>query len=113
MGISRNLKRPILLLFPNKTKAPPNGEFCFVDRKIVSKKVSLKLLEDPGKIHRRMCTVEHPSGTVKWYGGAYYVLCKGIRKVTGEIGLSFLAYNLRRAINMVGTRALIEEILAG
>jgi hypothetical protein len=35
---------------------------------------------------------------VKWYGGAHYVLCRGIRKVTGEIGLSFLAYNLKRAI---------------
>lgn len=92
---------------------PLNPNNHNLDHKVVSKKVSLKLLEDPDKIHRRMCTVEHPFGTVKWYGGAHYVLCKGIRKVTGEIGLSFLAYNLRRAINMVGTKALIEGILAG
>lgn len=92
---------------------PPNPNNHNLDHKIIPKKVSLKLVEDPVKIHQRMCTVEHPFGTVKWYGGAHYVLCKGIRKVTGEIGLSFLAYNLRRAINMIGTKALMEGILAG
>lgn len=96
---------------PNGILPHPNNHN--LDRKVIPKKVSLKLLEDPVKIHERMCTVEHPFGTVKWYGGAHYVLCKGIRKVTGEIGLSFLSYNLKRAINMIGTKALMEGILAG
>lgn len=106
-GKTRRKLNPI----PDGIPLHPNNHN--LDRRTVPKKVSLKLLEDPEKIHLRMCTVEHPFGTVKWYGGAHYVLCKGIRKVTGEIGLSFLAYNLRRAINMIGTKALIEGILAG
>lgn len=57
-----------------------------------------------------MCLSEHPFGTVKWYLGAHYLLCKGKEKATEELGLGFLAYNLKRAINLVGTRALIEAM---
>jgi hypothetical protein len=39
-----------------------------------------------------------------------HILCR--QKTTGELGLSFLAYNLRRAINMVGTKRLIEAMKA-
>lgn len=57
-----------------------------------------------------MCLSEHPFGTVKWYHGAHYLLCKGKEKATAELGLSFLAYNMRRAINMVGTKKLLEAM---
>ena len=76
------------------------------------KQVILRIKEDTGKIHERMCLSEHPFGTVKWYGGAHYLLCKGKAKATAELGLSFLAYNLKRAINLVGTRELIAAIQA-
>lgn len=46
--------------------------------------------------------------TVKWYDGAHYLLCKG--KATAELGLSFLAFNLKRAIKMVGTKELVAAI---
>jgi len=54
-----------------------------------------------------MCLSEHPFGTVKWYHGAHYFLCRGKEKVTGEMGLSYLAYNIRRAITLVGVPTLI------
>jgi len=75
-----------------------------------AKKVVLRIKEDIHKIKERMCLSEHPFGTVKWYHGAHYLLCKGKEKATAELGLSFLAYNLRRAINMVGVRKLIEAM---
>ena len=34
----------------------------------------------------------------------------GKRKVAGEIGLRFLAYNLRRAISLIGVQELIKGI---
>jgi hypothetical protein len=37
-------------------------------------------------------------------------MCKGKEKATAELGLSFLAYNLKRAINMVGVRVIIAAI---
>lgn len=72
------------------------------------KKVVIRIKEDKDKIKERMCLSEHPFGTVKWFHGAHYLLCKGKEKASAEMGLSFLAYNMIRAINMVG----ISKILA-
>lgn len=74
------------------------------------KKVQLRIRSDNAVLKKRMCIVEHPFGTVKWYHDARYLLCRGIEKATGELGLSFLAYNLKRAINMVGVQAIVEQI---
>ncbi len=74
------------------------------------KKVILHIRNDIPTQKLRLCLSEHPFGTVKWYHGAHYLLCKGIEKATGELGLSFLAYNLRRAINMVGTKQLVAAM---
>ena len=76
------------------------------------KKVVLRIRDDLPAQKLRLCLSEHPFGTVKWFHGAHYLLCKGIEKATGELGLSFLAYNLKRAINMVGTKKLIETLRA-
>jgi len=38
-------------------------------------------------------------------------LTKGKRKVTGEFALIFLAYNLKRVVNILGTRKLIEAMI--
>ncbi len=74
------------------------------------KQVIVRIKEAPDKIHDRMCLSEHPFGTVKWYDGAHYLLCKGKEKAAAELGLSFLAYNLKRAINLMGVKALIEAM---
>ena len=49
---------------------------------------------------------------VKWYDGAHFFLCRGEEKVSAEIALSFLAYNLRRAINLLGAGALVAHFNA-
>jgi hypothetical protein len=41
-----------------------------------------------------------------------YVLLKGLRKVRGEVGFTMLAYNMRRAINILGVGTLIGLIKA-
>lgn len=79
-------------------------------RKITKKKVVLHIRDDIPMQKLRLCLSEHPFGTVKWYHGAHYLLCKGIEKATAELGLSFLAYNLKRAINMVGTKRLVAAM---
>ncbi len=78
----------------------------FYKKNLIEQTVLLRIAEDPGKQRQRLCISEHPFGTVKWHHGAHFVLCKGLRKTTAELGLSFLAYNLRRMINMMGTREL-------
>ena len=76
------------------------------------KKVVVHIKDDIPTQKLRLHLSEHPFGTVKWYHGAHYLLCKGIEKATAELGLSFLAYNLKRAINMVGTEKLLAAIRA-
>lgn len=99
-------------LTPIPGNIPANPFNHTFDRKDYSpaKKVVLRIKKDIHKMKERMCLSEHPFGTVKWYHGAHYLLCRGKEKATAEIGLSFLAYNLRRAINMVGVKKLIEAI---
>lgn len=65
---------------------------------------------DPGVTGLRKGIVEHPFGTVKRAMGAGYVLTRGLQNVTGEFSLVFLAYNLKRAINILGPKALVEAL---
>jgi len=79
-----------------------------LDRKdMITQKVQIRMKSNPVIMKERMFLSEHPFGTVKRYHGAYYFLCRGKEKVTAEIGLSFLVYNMKRAMNMVGIQKLI------
>lgn len=88
----------------------PNNHTLYRKKDIKEKIVIVTVKEDKHKIKERMCLSEHPFGTIKWYHGAHYVLCKGFKKATAEISLSMLAYNIRRAINMVGIDKIMEVI---
>lgn len=58
----------------------------------------------------RQALVEHPFGTIKRGFQQGHLLLKGLRKTTGEMGLTLTAYNLRRVLNIAGTRRLIAEV---
>lgn len=53
---------------------------------------------------------EHPFGTIKRGFDQGYLLLRGLEKVKVEINLSVLAYNIKRAINIVGVKGLIEAL---
>ncbi|MCK9218378.1 MAG: transposase [Firmicutes bacterium] len=93
-----------LPLMPKDAKLPNNF------KKRSDKKVLIRMKHIDKMAAERMCLSEHPFGTVKWYNLSHYVLCRGKEKVTAELGLCFLAYNLRRAINMVGVHKLIAAM---
>jgi transposase len=65
---------------------------------------------DKELIRKRKSIVEHPFGTIKRHHYGDYCLTKGIPSVTGEYALTFIAYNFRRAINILGTTKMIELI---
>ena len=54
--------------------------------------------------------VEHPFGTMKFWNDQRHFLTKGLEKVKGEFSLSTLAYDIKRAINVVGVRALVAAL---
>ena len=94
---------------PENARIHPN--YHNLDRgDFADRKVRVMIPYDREKLQTRMNTVEHPFGTIKWYDGAHYFLMRGKRKVTAEISLSFLSYNLRRAMNMVGFERLMAAV---
>ena len=71
-----------------------------------------RLKARPGILDCRREVVEHPFGSIKqWmYQGAF--LMKGLDKVRAEFSLTALAYNLRRALNILGVEPMIEAVRA-
>jgi IS5 family transposase len=67
---------------------------------------------NPQAMRQRRETVEHPFGTMKVRMGATHFLTKTIPKVAAEMALTVLAYNLTRAMNIVGIENLIAAIAA-
>lgn len=59
-------------------------------------------------VRKELC--EHPFGTMKRAFNQGYLLLKGLRKVKGEMGFTMLAYNIRRAINILGVNALLTYL---
>ncbi len=70
-----------------------------------------RMKANPEIMDERKKVVEHTFGTVKRAFGAPYLLLKGLRKVSGEVGLLLLSYNLRRALNILGVQALIGALV--
>lgn len=56
---------------------------------------------------RRQAIVEHPYGIIKRQWGFYYIMTKkGKERASADVGLMFIAFNLRRIINILGQEAL-------
>lgn len=70
-----------------------------------------RLEREPERMRVRRSTAEHPFGTLKCWMGYTHFLTKTIPKVRTEMSLHVLAYNLKRVINIMGTRKLIEAIV--
>ena len=83
-----------------------------MENEAVLDRMAARLAQRPGILDRRRETVEHPFGTIKqWmYQGAF--LMRGLEKVRGEFSLTALAYNLRRALNLVGFAELMAAVQA-
>ncbi len=69
-----------------------------------------RLEREPERMRIRRSTAEHPFGTLKCWMGYTHFLTKTVPKVSTEMSLHVLAYNMKRMINILGTRRLIEAI---
>ena len=69
-----------------------------------------RLDTNPGAMRLRRQTVEHPFGTLKARMGATHFLTKNMPRVSTEMALHALAYNLTRVLNILGSRKLMAAI---
>lgn len=71
-----------------------------------------RLDQAPEMMRIRKQTVEHPFGTLKAWMGATHFLTKTLPRVSTEMSLHVLAYNMKRVIKILGSTALMEAITA-
>jgi transposase len=82
------------------------------EHEAVVDRVRQRLHHNPDMMRRRRATVEHPFGTIKAWMGSTHFLTRKLPQVKTEMSLHVLAYNLKRVINLVGTKPLIEAMQA-
>src|SRR5579863_5924606 len=75
-------------------------------------KMQARLDRMPDAMRVRRATVEHAFGTLKAWMGATHFRTRTLKHVGTEMSLQVLAYNLRRAIEILGVRPLIAAITA-
>ena len=71
-----------------------------------------RLDQQPDAMKLRRQTVEHPFGTLKAWMGATHFLTKRLPRVSTEMSLHVLAYNLKRVLQIVGIGPLMQAMRA-
>ncbi len=66
----------------------------------------------PDLLDRRREIVEHPFGSIKQWMNQGAFLMRGLEKVRAEFSLTALVYNLRRAFNILGVKAMMIAVAA-
>jgi transposase len=80
------------------------------EHEAVLEKVQSRLDQHPEKMTVRRSTAEHPFGTIKCWMGATHFLTKRLPKVATEMALNVLAYNMKRAMAILGVTGLREAL---
>lgn len=64
---------------------------------------------NPELYRQRQSIVEHPYGTIKRQWGFCHILTKkGKQHASADVGLMFIAYNLKRILNIIGKNVLMQ-----
>jgi transposase len=99
---------------PFKARCTKSGQrrmFRWVEYQEVIDELVERTRRVPEKLEERVKLAEHPFGTMKRAFNQGYFLLKGLTKVNGEMGFTALAYDMRRALNVLGTRSLVQALM--
>ena len=90
----------------------PEHNHVFGNVKRAPARVMVFVKRNVEKLKERFRVSEHPFGTIKFYDGAHYFLCRGKEKVAAETSLMFTSYDIRRAITLCGgVQKLIHRMM--
>ena len=76
----------------------------------VLERAQTRLDSRPDIMRTRRATVEHPFGTLKSWMGSTHFQMKTLPRVSTEMSLHVLSYNMKRAINLLGTEKIVATI---
>ena len=88
------------------TKSAFRRVLRYVDEAILER-MAERLAARPELRDARRESVEHPFGSIKQWMGQGAFLTRRLESVRGEFSITALAYNIRRAISLVGVPTLI------
>ncbi|SUD13023.1 IS1182 family transposase [Aquipseudomonas alcaligenes] len=97
-----------------KTQCTPSSERRVRrwEHEAVLDEMQSRLNQAPEMMKVRKRTVEHPFGTLKQWMGATHFLTRKLNGVSAEMSLNVLAYNLKRAMKIMGTEGLLKAMTA-
>ena len=80
------------------------------EHEVVLETVQARLDRNPDKMRVRRQTVEHPFGTIKSWMGSTHFHMKTLKRVSTELALHVLAYNMKRVMRILSVGGLMEAI---
>lgn len=80
------------------------------EHEAVLERIEQRVKANPLILKLRKQLVEHPFGTIKFWNDQRHFLMRGLEKVKAEFSLSTLAYDIKRALNIVGVKGLIAAL---
>ena len=78
----------------------------------ILERAQARLEKKPDMMRTRRATVEHPFGTIKSWMGSTHFQMKTLPRVSTEMSLHVLTYNMKRAIKLLGTQKIVATIRA-
>jgi transposase len=82
------------------------------EKEAILDKAEAELRKHPHAMRQRKQIAEHPYSTIKHWMGSTHFLTRRLPSVKAEMSLHILAYNLKRAINVLGATHIIEKLQA-
>jgi transposase len=82
------------------------------EHEVILEAMQERLDRAPETMRIRRQTVEHPFGTLKAWMGSTHFLTRTLDRVRAEMSLHVLAYNLKRAMNILGIKLPIQTMQA-
>jgi len=83
-----------------------------LENEAVLDRMAVRVKARPDIMNERRNSVEHPFGTIKQWMGQGAFLMRRLENVRAEFSLTALAYNIRRALNLVGVKELMAAMRA-
>jgi transposase len=93
----------------NRTDGGPRQVTRLVNEEALER-MAQRMAAQPQKFRSRKELAEHPFGTLKRAWNSGHLLLRGLGKVNAEGALKMLAYNMHRAISVLGVPALIAAL---
>jgi len=89
----------------------PRGRYVYRwEHEAVLDRLKERLARQADIIKHRKAIIEHVIGTIKKIWGYGALLLRRLKHVAGEVALMNLAYNIKRALNILGTQKLILQL---